>query len=109
MVQQVPLVRGRSPDPHPFFVVAFNFVRLRPSKTTVTMFLKLPRSDDIDGKINTAGLDTLEYDNRSGAYRLSLDKDDIETKKRHHRLAVAIGVLKSRSATAQLERFDVDA
>jgi hypothetical protein len=59
----------------------FNFVRLRPLKTTLTMLLKLPRSDDIDGKINTAGLDTLEYDNRSGAYRLSLDRDDIETKK----------------------------
>lgn len=59
----------------------FNFVRLCPLKSTVTHAFKSCRVGDIDGQINAAGVDTLEYDNRSGAYRLSLDKEDIQTKK----------------------------
>jgi hypothetical protein len=59
----------------------FNFVSFRPHKTNINIDLKLPRTDEIDKKIETAGLDTLEYSTRSGAYRLSLDKDDVATKK----------------------------
>jgi hypothetical protein len=59
----------------------FNFVTFRPHKANVNIHLKLPRSDEIDKKIEAAGLDTLEYDTRYGEYRLSLDKDDVATKK----------------------------
>jgi hypothetical protein len=59
----------------------FNFVSLRPHKANISIGLKLPRSDEIDAKIDAPGLDTLEYSTRSGAYRLSLDKDDVVSKK----------------------------
>ena len=42
--------------------------------------INLPQTDDLDIKIDDAGLDTLEYNKRSGHYRLRLTKDDIESK-----------------------------
>ncbi|MCI0736790.1 MAG: hypothetical protein L0Y50_11065 [Beijerinckiaceae bacterium] len=41
---------------------------------------KLPQTDELDTKIDEAGLDALEYNNRGGRYRLRLTKDDIKTK-----------------------------
>ena len=35
------------------------------------------RSDEIDAKIEKAHIETLEYSTRSGAYRLSLHKENI--------------------------------
>ena len=40
----------------------------------------MPQSDELDGKIETAGLDTLEYSKGWGLYRLRLTKDDIKSK-----------------------------
>jgi hypothetical protein len=63
---------GLSKDGQPF-----NFTVFRPRKSTVNVEIKLPRADDIDEKIDQAGIEKLEYAARWGAYRLSLQKDDI--------------------------------
>jgi hypothetical protein len=63
---------GLSKDGRPF-----NFAQFRPRKSTINLEVKLPRSDDIDQKIDRAGIEALEYDTRWGRYRLSLHKDDI--------------------------------
>lgn len=55
----------------------FNFISMRPRKSTLTLELKIPKIDEIDEKIEKANLDSLEYSNRWGQYRISLQKDDI--------------------------------
>jgi hypothetical protein len=55
----------------------FNFVLFRPRKSAINLEVKLPRSDDVDHKIEEAGIESLDYDMRWGNYRLSLHKDDI--------------------------------
>ena len=59
---------------------AFNFVKFRPKKSTITLEIKLPQSDDIDAKIEHAGLDTLEYNARWNLYRLRLTTADVSSK-----------------------------
>jgi predicted transport protein len=59
---------------------AYNFVTFRPKKSQLNLALKLPQSDQLDAKIEEAGLETLEYDKRWGAYRLRLTPEDIKTK-----------------------------
>ena len=60
--------------------LAYNFVQFRPKKTQLVLELHLPQSDELDVKIEDAGLDTLEYDNRYQRYRLRLKKEDIDGK-----------------------------
>jgi hypothetical protein len=55
----------------------FNFSVFRPQKKTINLAIKLARADDIDGKIEQAGIETLEYGTRWGVYWLSLHKDDL--------------------------------
>lgn len=59
----------------------FNFIAMRPRKTTVNLELKLPRVDETDQKIDNAGLETLEYSTRWRQYRLSLKREDISSKR----------------------------
>jgi hypothetical protein len=58
----------------------YNFVTLRPKKTHLNFELKLPQSEELDKKIEDAGLETLDYDKRWKAYRLRLVEDDIQSK-----------------------------
>jgi predicted transport protein len=58
----------------------FNFVSFRPKKSTMTLEIRLPRTDDLDAKIEHAGLDTLEYNARWGWYRLRLASTDVRGK-----------------------------
>ena len=58
----------------------YNFVTFRPKKNHLNFQLKLPRSDELDSKIEDAGLETLEYNKNSGIYRLRLTKGDIKSK-----------------------------
>jgi hypothetical protein len=54
----------------------YNFVIFRPRKrTTIAVEIGLPRSDDIDARLEAAGIDTLEYSTRWRKYRISLDKE----------------------------------
>ena len=55
---------------------AFNFLEFRPRKSALNLTIPLPRSDEIDKKIDDAGIDTLEYASW-GAYRLSLPPEAI--------------------------------
>lgn len=67
----------------------FNFMAIRPRKSTINLEIKLSRSDDIDAKIDAAEIETLEYKTRWGAYCLSLHQKDITTK--HEILRELIG------------------
>jgi predicted transport protein len=58
----------------------FNFVTFRPKKSTITLEIKLPRTDDVDSKIEQAGLDALEYNARWGYYRFRLTPADVSSK-----------------------------
>jgi hypothetical protein len=59
----------------------YNLVIFRPRKNTINIELKLPRTDETDKFIDDAGFEALEYSNRFGTYRLSLQKDDIAKKR----------------------------
>ena len=58
----------------------YNFVSFRPKKNFLTLELKVPQSEETDTKIDSAGLDALEYNKRWGLYRLRLTKEDIASK-----------------------------
>jgi predicted transport protein len=60
--------------------VAFNFVTFRPKRSTITFEIKLPQTDDVDAKIEQAGLDALDYNARWGVYRLRLTAADVKAK-----------------------------
>jgi len=66
---------GLSKDGQPY-----NFVSFRPKKNQLTFELKLPQTDELDAKIEEAGLDTLEYGKRWGVYRLRLTNEDVKSK-----------------------------
>ena len=55
----------------------FNFVLFRPRKSTINVEVKLDETEEIDTKIEQAGIEALDYDARWGRYRLALHKDDI--------------------------------
>ena len=59
----------------------YNFIIFRPQKNTVRIELKLPRTDETDKFIESAGFEALGYDLRFGYYRLPLQKDDIVKKR----------------------------
>lgn len=60
---------------------AFNFCSFKPRKSTFNLEVKLPRSEEIDKKIEESGLETLEYSSRWNQYRISLHPDDIKKKR----------------------------
>ena len=55
---------------------ADNFVTFTPRRLLAGIEPRIPRSDDIDARIRSAGLD-VSYDNQWGRYRLSLDKQGL--------------------------------
>ena len=59
---------------------AYNFVSFRPKKNQLNLELKLPESEDIDMKIDKAGLETLGYNKRWGLYRFRLSKEQMTEK-----------------------------
>jgi hypothetical protein len=59
---------------------AFNFVSFRPKKSTITLEIKHPQTDDISTKIEQAGLEVLSYNPRWGLYRLRLSSSDLGAK-----------------------------
>ena len=59
-----------------------NFVKIVPQKNNVVKIgLKIPKSDEIDEKIDSAGLDMLDYDEKWNRYKIRIKKDDLEKKK----------------------------
>ena len=55
-----------------------NFVIFRPKKVAMRIEPRLSRSEEIEAKIESSGLDAMEYDNRWGRYRLRLVKGDVK-------------------------------
>jgi hypothetical protein len=62
------LARGSVPD---------NFVTFFPKKQHVLATFRVPRSEDLDARLQEAELDTMEYQQRRGRYRVFLRADDI--------------------------------
>lgn len=63
----------------------FNFAAFKPQKTAIRLELKLPESEEIKEKLETANLEILEYSSRYGRYLVRLSREDIE--KNHELLA----------------------
>lgn len=55
-----------------------NFVILKPQKSSLKFELRIPKSEEIENKIESIGLDMFDYDSRRGRYRLRLKKPDIK-------------------------------
>jgi predicted transport protein len=66
---------GLSRDGQPY-----NFVTFRPKKNNLNLELKIPQTEELDQKIEDAGIETLEYNKRWGNYRLRLTKDQVKSK-----------------------------
>ena len=57
---------------------ANNFVVFKPKKNNLRLEIRLERSEELEQRLDEAGLDVMEYDRRSGRYRIRLVKPDIE-------------------------------
>ncbi len=57
---------------------ALNFVTFRPRKAAINMTFRLPKLAEYDQLIEDAGLETLEYNSRSRAYRIRVGTDITE-------------------------------
>lgn len=55
-----------------------NFVIFRPQKNSLRLEPRLKRADEIEEKLEAAGLDVMDYDKRGGRYRIRLSKGDIK-------------------------------
>ncbi len=55
-----------------------NFLIFRPKKDWVRFEPRLDRSEEIQSKLEKAGIDVMEYDSRWGRYRIRLGKDDVK-------------------------------
>ena len=54
-----------------------NFIIFIPNKKTLSCEVRLPRTDELDGLIESAGLDQIAYDRSWGRYRLRLSDPEI--------------------------------
>lgn len=55
-----------------------NFVQFRPQKNAIRIEPRLTRNDTVEQKIESAGLDVMDYDNRWGRYRIRLAKGEVK-------------------------------
>ena len=58
---------------------AYNFVSFIPKKKHIIFRLRLPQADELDNKIDEAGLDAPEYSKNRRLYRLRLTEEDIKS------------------------------
>ena len=55
-----------------------NFVIFRPKKDWLRVEPRMEKTDDLDARIETAGLDVMDYDVRWRRYRIRVTKDDFK-------------------------------
>lgn len=55
-----------------------NFVLFRPKKDWLRMEIRLTKSDEMQARLEDAGLDLMDYDNHWGRYRIRLAKGDVQ-------------------------------
>ncbi len=63
---------GLSRDGQPY-----NFVIFRPRKKSLNIEISLPKSDDVDARIEATGIESWDYSARWGRYRLSANRDGV--------------------------------
>ena len=54
-----------------------NFAIFKAKKSSMLLEIRLKQSNEIQDKLDNAKLDTMEYDNQWGRYRIRVDKNDI--------------------------------
>jgi len=74
---------------------ANNFVVFKPKKGNLRLEMRLERSEEMEQRLDEAALDVMEYDRRSGRYRLRLTEPDI--KKQQGLLAELLGLAYEKS------------
>lgn len=57
---------------------ANNFAVFKPKKKYLRLELKLPKSEEVDALLESSALDDMDFDKRSGLYRIRVNKGDIE-------------------------------
>jgi len=55
-----------------------NFVSFRPKRSHLRLEPRLPRTDELDARLEKSGLDVMDYDERWRRYRVRLTKNDLE-------------------------------
>ena len=55
-----------------------NFVQFRPQKNAIRIEPRIPKTDEIEQRIEAAGLDVMDYDTRWGRYRIRLGKGEVK-------------------------------
>lgn len=63
------LARNGQPD---------NFILFRPQKNKLTVEIRLEQSEEVQNQLEENGLDLLDYNIRSGRYRIRLSKPDVK-------------------------------
>ena len=58
-----------------------NFAIMKPQKRGMRFEVKIARDLEVDGIIDAAELDFMDYDKRSGAYKIKLSEEDLNKKK----------------------------
>jgi hypothetical protein len=66
---------------------ADNFVIFRPQKNSIRIEPRLKKNEEIEHKIESVGLDVMEYDNRWSRYRIRLGKGEV---KKHSEILQAL-------------------
>lgn len=66
---------------------ANNFVQFRPQKGALRLEVHLPQSEETDQKLESSGLNVLDYDRRWGRYRIKLVDSDL---KEHEEMLLAL-------------------
>jgi hypothetical protein len=64
-----------------------NFAIFRPQKSSLRFDLRLGRAEEIEAQLDEAGLDVMEYDQKTGRYRIRLSKGDV---KKHSELLAQV-------------------
>jgi hypothetical protein len=59
-----------------------NFVTFRPKKNFLRFEPRLANSPEMQDRLETAGLDLMDYDKRWGRYRIRLEPGDVEKSKK---------------------------
>ena len=55
-----------------------NFAIFRPQKNAMSLEVRLKKDEEMEGKLNDAGLDVMDYDNKWGRYRIRFTKGEID-------------------------------
>jgi len=60
--------------------VASNFVIFRPKKSHVGVEFRIPRSEELNQRLEDSDIEMLSYDVKYGNYRIRVDQEDLEVR-----------------------------